>query len=99
MGKIIAQYDSVIGGINIKQPYDAVNPEHYRRLGEYSALHVADKWGSSYCVGNALKYLQRAGNKPGESTITDLKKAVWYLQREIHQLDRSEPDPAANRGD
>jgi Protein of unknwon function (DUF3310) len=82
-----------------RQPYDAVNPEHYRKLGEYSALHVADKWGSSYCIGNALKYLQRAGNKPGEDTITDLKKAVWYLQREIHQLDRSEPDPAANRGD
>lgn len=83
----------------VKVPYDNANPEHYRRLGEYSALHVVHKWGLSYCLGSALKYIQRAGTKPGASTVEDLKKAVWYIQREIHQLDPSEPDPAANRGD
>lgn len=89
----------VVNGIDTKKPYDNVNPEHYRRLGEYSAVHVVAKWGLSYCLGNALKYVQRAGTKPGATTVEDLKKAVWYLNREIHLLDPSEPDPAANRGD
>lgn len=80
---------------------DLVNPDHYKDLGNYSAIHVIEKWNLGYAVGNAVKYIQRAGKKlyPGqdstESELTDLKKARWYLQRRIHQLDPvNEPDPA-----
>ena len=77
---------------------DPVNPKHYADLGEYSAVHIIPKWKLGFEVGNALKYIQRAGSKPGESEVTDLKKAVWYLNRRIHLLDPSnEPDPAASR--
>lgn len=38
----------------------------------------------SFCVGNAIKYLWRAGEKG--SQIQDLEKAVWYVQREIARL-------------
>ena len=34
-------------------------------------------------VGNAVKYLWRAGLKPGVDAITDLEKARWYIEREI----------------
>jgi hypothetical protein len=74
---------------------DKVNPKHYASLGLYSAVHVIEKWKLGFCLGNALKYIQRAGSKPGESEVVDLKKAVWYIQRHIHELDPSEPDPAA----
>lgn len=40
----------------------------------------------SFCLGNAVKYIWRAGLKgdPAE----DLRKAIWYLEREIARLER-----------
>lgn len=73
---------------------DPVNPSHYRDLGLYSALHVVERWGLGFHLGQAVKYIQRAGKKQSESEITDLKKAVWYIQRYIYKLDSNEFDPA-----
>lgn len=74
---------------------DPVNPSHYKDLGEFSAVHIIPKWKLGFEVGTALKYIQRAGTKPGEPEIRDLKKAVWYLLRRIYLLDpENEPDPA-----
>ena len=41
----------------------------------------------NFCLGNAIKYLWRAGEK-GDA-IEDLKKARWYIDREIARLDKS----------
>ena len=74
--------------------YDKINPSYYNDLGVYSAVHIIQKWGLGFCVGNALKYIQRAGKKPETNEITDLKKAVWYLTRRIYELDpENERDP------
>lgn len=82
----------------MSQDFDPVNPPHYRDLGEFSAVHIVPKWGLGYETGQAVKYIQRAGKKPGESEIQDLKKAIWYLRRKVHLLDPdNEPDPAAPR--
>lgn len=85
----------------VEKTGDPVNPTHYASLGLYSAIHVIEKWGLGYHVGNAVKYVQRAGKKlydgkdAVESELIDLKKARWYMQRRIHQLDpENEPDPA-----
>ena len=43
----------------------------------------------SFNVGNAMKYLWRADHKSG---LEDLKKAAWYIQREIERL-TTEPKP------
>lgn len=85
---------------------DAVNPQHYKGLGQFSAVHVIRRWsahrrslgleGIGFDVGNALKYIQRAGTKAGESEVRDLEKAVWYLRSRIFELDPSRPDPAEN---
>lgn len=48
-------------------------------------------------VGNAIKYLWRAGLKSPDA-LTDLKKAAWYVEREIALRGRemsTEPDGAA----
>jgi hypothetical protein len=75
---------------------DPINPSHYADLGQYSALHVIEAWDLGYHLGNALKYIQRAGKKPGETELRDLRKARWYLQRHMHLLDpENEEDPAA----
>ena len=72
----------------------AVNPQHYADLGLYAAVYVIRKWGLGFAVGNAVKYIQRAGTKPGESEERDLKKAVWYLQWRLHELNPDNPNPA-----
>lgn len=39
-------------------------------------------------VGNAIKYLWRAGLKDGEADLTDYEKAKWYVEREIKRLSK-----------
>jgi len=52
----------------------------------------------TFCVGNAMKYLWRAGLKgDGDpaKTIEDLKKAAWYCQREAERLEKlAAPQPS-----
>jgi len=47
----------------------------------------------SFNVGNAIKYLWRAGLKGGTDPIEDLKKAAWYVNREIERLTVSRGTP------
>ena len=42
----------------------------------------------NFCLGNSVKYIWRAGEK-GDA-ITDLRKARWYLDREIARLERAQ---------
>lgn len=60
---------------------DPVNhPPHYTsHPSGVECVDVAEHYG--FCIGNAIKYLWRAGLK-GDA-IEDLKKARWYLDREI----------------
>jgi hypothetical protein len=52
----------------------------------YEAIKVIEAWELGFHLGNAVKYISRAGKKGGAPT-TDLKKAAWYLQREINRLE------------
>lgn len=70
---------------------DTVNhPEHYG--GEdnpYEAIKVIEAWGLGFCLGNALKYICRAGKKKlHTNALEDLKKAAWYLDREITRKEK-----------
>lgn len=66
---------------------DPVNhPSHYT-----DGIEVIDYIESKhfpYHLGNAIKYLSRAGKKNPDETITDLKKAVWYIDRYIGLLEK-----------
>ncbi len=62
---------------------DPVNhPPHYTRAG-YECAEVVIALGLSYCLGNVLKYVWRCGHKA--DALQDLKKARWYLDREIRR--------------
>ena len=39
-----------------------------------------------FAIGNAIKYLWRAGLKNSDNEIQDLEKAIWYIQDKINQL-------------
>ena len=63
---------------------DMVNsPPHYTDGGIETIDYIEAKLGpdgfKAYCVGNALKYISRAGKKG--SAKEDLSKAIWYLRR------------------
>ncbi len=62
-------------------PEDAVNPSHYKRF-PVEVIEISEHL--SYNLGNVVKYAARAGHK--DDAILDLKKAQWYLQREIERL-------------
>jgi hypothetical protein len=57
------------------------HPAHYGGDTPYEAIKVIEAWGLGFHLGNALKYLSRADKKG--TAIEDLKKARWYLDREI----------------
>lgn len=64
---------------------DAVNhPTHYTsHPSGVECITVTESM--SFNVGNAVKYLWRAGLK-SENAVEDLRKALWYVDREITRL-------------
>jgi len=70
---------------------DMINPDHYKGDRQYEPIAVIEDWGLNYRLGNALKYLSRNGRKPGEDPREGLRKAIWYLEREIESLDKPSP--------
>lgn len=64
------------------------NPKHYGgKDNVYEAIKVIDAWQLGFCLGNTVKYISRAGKKDKEKELEDLKKALWYLQHHIEQLE------------
>ena len=63
---------------------DAVNhPSHYtEHPSGIECIEVTEHM--SFCIGNAIKYLWRADLKHDDAT-EDLKKAAWYINREIER--------------
>lgn len=71
--------------------HDPVNhPSHYTSHPSGVECIVITEH-HSFCVGNAMKYLWRAGLKGDTSAqhIEDLKKARWYIDREIQLRERT----------
>lgn len=69
----------------MNEPYEEVqHPRHYQMAGGIEVIDLVEHL--PFNVGNAVKYLCRAGRKPGADTIKDLKKAAWYAEREIARV-------------
>lgn len=69
---------------------DAVNhPSHYTD-GKIEVIEYIEDKKLGYHLGNAVKYISRAGKKDPAKTIEDLKKAMWYINRQIELLDTNE---------
>lgn len=65
-------HPSYYGGEN--NPHEAIKCIEGAKLG--------------FVLGTAVKYIWRAGKKNGESTVKDLKKAIWYIERRIEQIEK-----------
>ena len=64
------------------------HPDYYGKNG-YEAIDYIDAHNLNFNLGNVIKYVTRAGHKSDEDTLTALKKACWYLTREIGRLEKS----------
>ena len=72
-------------------PADAVNnPEHYTDGGIETIDYIEAKC-LGYHLGNAVKYISRAGKKGTNQGLEDLKKAQWYLARAIEKNEYASP--------
>lgn len=64
---------------------DNVNhPAHYTAYKGIEVIQLTEQM--MFNRGNAVKYIARAGLKDPDKEVEDLRKAVWYLEREIQRL-------------
>lgn len=73
-------------------PSDPVNnPAHYTDGGIETIDYIEAK-GLGYHLGNAVKYISRAGKKGTNQGLEDLRKAQWYLARAIEKNEYASPN-------
>lgn len=68
-------------------PEQVDHPAHYHALSGFEVIEIIEAWSLNFNRGNALKYLARAGRKDPATEAQDLKKALWYIERELKRLE------------
>jgi hypothetical protein len=65
---------------------DPVNhPSHYTD-GKIEVIEYIEDKKLGFCLGNAVKYISRAGKKDPAKEVEDLSKAIWYINRRIKEI-------------
>lgn len=80
--------DGYYGGSEdyVEKANEAVKqPSHYT-YGKYEVIDVIEDWDMNFRLANTIKYIARHKHKG--KPLEDLKKALWYLQREIDKYER-----------
>ncbi len=71
------------------------HPPHY--TSDPSGIECIDiTRHRNFNIGNAFKYLWRAGLKDGNDDVQDLRKAIWYINDEIQRLEKIRKESAAS---
>jgi hypothetical protein len=73
---------------------NSIKPNYYNSYPDgFRPRQVINAWGLGFELGNAVKYISRAGKKPGQPRAQDLRKAIEYLElRKSDGFDRVMPD-------
>lgn len=69
------------------------HPTHYNQ-SPIEVIDAIEAWKLNFHLGNVVKYIARAEHK--QNPIEDLKKASWYLNREIKQREKHESNVVQN---
>lgn len=89
--KFLEKYKGEIMENNIKKPEKEIekvnHPSHYNQ-GKIEVIDYIEDQKLDFCLGNAVKYISRAGKKDPSKTIEDLNKAIWYLNRKIYEIEQ-----------
>jgi hypothetical protein len=74
-------------GITLFGDENVQHPSYYNTGNIEVIDYIEDnQWAEGFCLGNAIKYISRAGKKDPAKKIEDLSKARWYLDRYIQHL-------------
>ena len=73
------------------QPDNVNHPNHYNS-GRIEVIDFIEDKELGFHLGNAVKYISRAGRKNPDKIVEDLQKAVWYINREIGRLEGMKND-------
>ena len=65
--------------------YSALSQSH----GQVELFDILENSGLNFARGSIMKYVFRAGRKDPETELEDLKKARWYLEKEIARVNRA----------
>jgi hypothetical protein len=58
------------------------HPDHYGgKDNPHETIKCIEAWGLNYALGNAVKYISRAGKKG--NSAEDLLKAIWYVMHDV----------------
>ena len=68
------------GNIGVRPKEKINHPSHYKGK-RFEAIDVIEDFELDFNLGNVIKYILRSHKK--DDYLQDLKKALWYLQREI----------------
>ena len=87
---IIYKINDIFGGefmltFEIEEKEMVDHPSHYNQGIE--TIEYIESWSMNFNTGNVIKYVTRAGYKGNQ--LEDLKKAMWYLQREIDRIENN----------
>ena len=62
------------------------HPDHYLKDSGHEVIDVINAWKLNFSLGNAIKYIARAGKKDPNKTIEDLRKAKEYIDIQIKHI-------------
>lgn len=63
---------------------EIIRPSYYKQGIE--VIDFIDSYELNFSLGNAVKYIVRAGEKERETVEEALRKAIWYLEHEIKRM-------------
>lgn len=75
-----------------KHKSELVNHSDCHNNGKIEVIDYIKDKGFDFCLGNAVKYISRAGEKDPEKESEDLQKAIWYINQKIEQISREKSD-------
>lgn len=67
------------------------HPAHYTD-GKIEVIDYIEDKHLGFCLGNAVKYISRAGKKDKSKEIEDLEKAIWYIKRRVKEINEKTDD-------
>lgn len=77
-------YSLVFGNEENAPAEDPIKPGYYND-SKITPFEVIDDWDLDFYLGNAVKYIKRAGKKKDNSRLQDLKKIREYVDQEIRK--------------
>lgn len=90
MGDLVNIYYDNSSELNKFYTGNNVNhPKHYND-GKIEVIDFIEDKKLGFCLGNAIKYICRAGKKDKNKEVEDIQKSIWYLHRYLENIDYSE---------